>query len=139
MQLNLRTDYALRMLMALAAKDEVVSVDWIAEQYGISRNHLAKVAQSLAADGFIETLRGRSGGIRLARPPEEINVGDVVRKLENLQGFVACMGSNTDCAIDGICGLKPALSGALEAFLSHLDRFNLAQITGNRAKFLDFI
>ena len=139
MQLNLKTDYALRVLMILAAKDEVASIDWIADQYGISRNHLAKVAQALSASGFIETLRGRNGGIRLARPPEEINVGDVVRKLENVEGFVACMGGNANCSIDGLCGLKPALAGALEAFLSHLDRFNLAQITGNRTRFLEFI
>ncbi|MEE4209798.1 MAG: Rrf2 family transcriptional regulator, partial [Parvularcula sp.] len=71
MQLNLRTDYALRMLMALAAKDEVVSIDWIADQYGISRNHLAKVAQELAAAGFVETQRGRGGGLQLARPPAQ--------------------------------------------------------------------
>ncbi len=136
MQLNLRTDYALRMLMALAAKDEVVSIDWIADQYGISRNHLAKVAQELAAAGFVETQRGRGGGLRLARPPAQINVGEVVRQLENLTGFVACMGGKEICAIDGACGLKPALSGALEAFLAHLDRFDLAQITGSQSGFL---
>lgn len=137
MQLNLKTDYALRMLMALAATDELVSIDWIAAKYGISRNHLAKVAQDLAAEGFVETVRGRSGGVRLARPPSQINVGEVVRKLESLDGFVACLGGKPECVIDGICGLKPALGGALEAFLSHLDRFTLAQITGKRALFLE--
>ncbi len=125
--------------MALAAKDEVVSIDWIAEKYGISRNHLAKVAQSLAAEGFIETLRGRGGGIRLARASSQINVGDVVRRLENLDGFVVCMGGKSDCTIDGLCGLKPALSGAIEAFLSHLDRFSLAQITGRQSEFLELM
>lgn len=137
MQLNLRTDYALRMLMALAARDEVVSIDWIAEQYDISRNHLAKVAQDLATAGFIETQRGRGGGVRLARAPSDINVGEVVRRLENTSGFVACMGGKEDCAIDSVCGLKPALAGALEAFLHHLDQFDLAQITGQRDKLLD--
>lgn len=136
MQLNLRTDYALRMLMALAAKDEVLSIDWIADHYAISRNHLAKVAQDLAAAGFVETQRGRGGGLRLARLPSQINVGDVVRKLENTTGFVACMGGKEDCAIDGACGLKSALSGALNAFLAHLDQFDLAQITGSRSRFL---
>ncbi len=135
MQLNLRTDYALRMLMALSTQQELVSIDWISDQYGISRNHLAKIAQDLAAEGLIETLRGRKGGIRLAKPPSDINVGFVVRRLENLDGFVACMGGNTTCSIDGLCGLKPALRGALEAFLSHLDQFTLDQITSKGLSF----
>tara|TARA_R110000744_G_scaffold184820_1_gene304241 strand:- start:102 stop:536 length:435 start_codon:yes stop_codon:yes gene_type:complete len=136
MQLNLRTDYALRMLMALAAKDEVVSIDWMADHYDISRNHLAKVAQDLVAAGYVVSLRGRGGGLRLARPPAEINVGDVVRSMENLTGFVACMGGKEKCVIDGACGLKPALAGAIEAFLTHLDQFDLAQITASQARLL---
>ncbi|UYH54876.1 Rrf2 family transcriptional regulator [Qipengyuania sp. SS22] len=136
MQLNLRTDYALRMLMALAAKDEVVSIDWMADHYDISRNHLAKVAQDLVAAGYVVSLRGRGGGLRLARPPAEINVGDVVRSMENLTGFVACMGGKEKCVIDGACGLKPALAGAIEAFLTHLDQFDLAQITVSQARLL---
>ncbi|NCP00873.1 MAG: Rrf2 family transcriptional regulator [Rhodobacterales bacterium CG15_BIG_FIL_POST_REV_8_21_14_020_59_13] len=136
MQLNLRTDYALRMLMALAAKDEVVSIDWLADHYGISRNHLAKVAQELVAAGYVASLRGRGGGLRLARPPAEINVGEVVRRLENLTGFVACMGGKENCAIDGVCGLKPALAGAIDAFLTHLDQFDLAQITASKSRLL---
>lgn len=136
MQLNLRTDYALRMLMTLAAKDEVLSIDWMADRHAISRNHLAKVAQDLASAGFVETQRGRGGGVRLARPPSEINVGAVVRCLENITGFVACMGGKENCVIDGACGLKPALSGALEAFMAHLDQFDLSQITGQRNRFL---
>lgn len=135
MQLSLRTDFALRMLMALATRKELASIDWIADQYDISRNHLAKIAQDLAARGFVETVRGRNGGLRLARPPSEINVGDVVRKLENIDGFVACMGGKAECTIDGLCGLKPALSGALQAFLEHLDQFTLAQITDQRLAF----
>ncbi len=137
MQLNLRTDYALRTLMALAATRELVSIDWLAERYAISRNHLAKVAQDLAAAGLVETQRGRGGGLRLARPAEEINVGAVVRQLEHFEGFVACMGGKAECTIDGACGLKPALSGALEAFLTHLDGYTLADITGNRTSLLE--
>ena len=139
MQLNLKTDFALRMLMTLAAKDELVSIDWIASRHDISRNHLAKVAQDLAAHGFIETTRGRGGGIQLAMRPDQINTGDVVRKLETMDSFVACMGDGSHCAIDGFCGLKPALSGALEAFLSHLDQFSLADITGNRTRLLELL
>ena len=136
MQMNLRTDYALRMLMALAAKEEVVSIDWLAEHYDISRNHLAKVAQDLAAAGFIETQRGRGGGVRLARAPSDICIGHVVRSLENTTGFVACMGGRETCVVERVCGLKPALAGALEAFLAHLDQFSLAQITGAKPRFL---
>lgn len=70
--------------------------------------------------------------MRLAHPAERINVGAVVRKLEHFEGFVACMGGKADCAIDGACGLKPALGGALEAFLAHLDKYTLADITADR-------
>lgn len=136
MQLNLRTDYALRMLMALAAKDKVLSIDWIADHYKISRNHLAKVAQDLAGAGYVVTQRGRGGGLRLARPPAQINVGEVVRSLENITGFVSCMGGAEVCVIDGACGLKPALAGALEAFLEHLDQYDLAKITGSQTRLL---
>lgn len=136
MQLNLRTDYALRMLMALAAKNEVVSIDWLADHYDISRNHLAKVAQDLVAAGYVVSLRGRGGGLRLARPPAEINVGEVIRSMENLTGFVACMGGKENCVIDGACGLKNALAGAIEAFLTHLEQFDLSQITGSQSHLL---
>lgn len=128
MQLSLKTDYALRALMALASTDRLLSVDWIAERYGISRNHLAKVAQQLQSAGYVETVRGRGGGMTLARPPERINVGGLVREFERFEGFVACMGGETDCRIDGVCGLKPALAGGLEAFLSHLDNYTLGDI-----------
>lgn len=137
MQLSLKTDYALRLLMALAASDELLSVDAIATQYDISRNHLAKVAQHLAASGFVDTVRGRGGGMRLAMAPAEINIGAVVRDLERFEGFVACMGGAGGCAIQGLCGLTPALGGALEAFLRHLDGFTLADITVNRSAILE--
>lgn len=133
MQLSLQTDYALRILMTLAASDEQLSVDWIARHYGISRNHLAKVAQGLQAEGLVTTYRGRGGGMRLARKAEQINVGEVVRRFENLGGFASCMPGGNGCAINGACGLKPALSGALGAFLTHLDRYTLADIVSKPA------
>lgn len=136
MQLSLKTDYALRMLMALAAEEGLLSIDAIADRYGISRNHLAKVAQQLHAAGFVETVRGRNGGLMLAREPRHINVGAVVRQLEQTDGFVSCMGGGTQCAIDGLCGLKPALAGALEAFMASLDKYTLADITANRSALL---
>jgi Rrf2 family nitric oxide-sensitive transcriptional repressor len=130
MQLSLQTDYALRTLMALTASDDQLTVDWIATHYGISRNHLAKVAQKLQADGYVITIRGRNGGMRLAKPADQINVGDVVRRVENLTAFVGCMDGGVGCKIDGACGLKPALSGAIALFLEHLDGFSVADITG---------
>jgi Rrf2 family nitric oxide-sensitive transcriptional repressor len=136
MQLNLQTDYALRVLMALAAGDRQSSVDEIARQYGISRNHLAKVAQKLQSEGLVVTFRGRGGGMRLARPAEQIVVGDVVRRFENLDGFVACFPGGGGCAVNGLCALKPALGGALEAFLSHLDGYRLSDLVPDRAAFL---
>lgn len=136
MQLSLHSDYALRTLMALATAGRQLSVDEIARRYAISRNHLAKVSQRLQAEGYIETFRGRGGGMRLARPAEEIVVGDVVRKFENFGGFVGCFAAETGCAVNGLCGLKPALNGALEAFLAHLDGFQLSDLVPDRAAFV---
>lgn len=136
MQLNLQTDYALRVLMALAAGGRQASVEEIARQYGVSRNHLAKVAQKLQGEGFIATFRGRGGGMRLARPAEQIVVGDVVRRFENLDSFVACFAGG-GCAVDGSCGLKPALGGALAAFLDHLDGYRLSDLVPDRPAFLE--
>lgn len=130
MQLSLHTDYALRVLMLLGGTGTQWTIDDIAAWYGISRNHLAKVAQTLQAEGLVETQRGRGGGLRLARPPEEIVIGQVVRRLERFDGFVSCMGTGSDCTISGNCQLKPALAGALEAFLAHLDGFTLADHLG---------
>lgn len=132
MQLSLHTDYALRVLMALAATGEQMTIDEVAGRYRISRNHLAKVAQGLQGEGLIETTRGRTGGMRLAREPRDINVGAVVRKFERFEGFVACMGGPQSCVIDGACGLKSPLAGALAAFLTHLDQFTLADLVGDQ-------
>jgi len=136
MQLNRQTDYALRILMALAAAGERLSVEEIARQYDISRHHLAKVAQQLHALGFVNTVRGRNGGLELAREPRMINVGDVVRKFENLDGFVGCMQGGTGCVVGGVCGLQPALNGALGAFLCYLDGFQLDELVPDPRAFL---
>ena len=137
MQLSLHSDFALRILMALAASGRRLSVDDVARQYGISRNHLAKVAQELQAQGFITTTRGRSGGMELARAPEAIVIGDLVRRFERLDGFVNCFATDgSGCVVNGVCGLKPALSGALGAFLAHLDTYRLADLVPNPKAFL---
>ena len=135
MQLSLHTDYALRTLMTLASLDRQSSVEEIARRYGISRNHLAKVAQRLQAEGYIETFRGRGGGMRLARPASEIRVGEVVRRFESLDSFVGCFARGSGCAVAGLCGLKPVLSGALDAFLAHLDAVTLEDLVPDRAAY----
>ena len=139
MQLSLHSDYALRILMALAARRERLSVDDVARQYGISRNHLAKVAQDLQTHGFIITKRGRNGGMELAKPPPDIVVGDVIRKFERLDGFVSCSPEGAGCAVDGACGLKLALSKALEAFLAQMDRYRLSDLLPNKKAFLGLL
>lgn len=137
MQLSLHSDYALRVLMALAATERQLSVDEIARRYGISRNHLAKVAQRLQAEGFVTTFRGRGGGMRLAQPSDEIIVGDVVRRFENLESFVGCFAAGSGCTVNGLCALKPALIGAVQAFLAHLDQFRLSDLVPDRGAFVD--
>ena len=137
MQLSLHSDYALRVLMALAATDRQLSVDDIARRYGISRNHLAKVAQRLQAQGFVNTFRGRGGGMRLARLPGEIVVGDVIRRFENLDSFVGCFTAGPGCAVTSLCALKPVLNSALSAFLDHLDCYRLSDLVPDRSAFME--
>ncbi|WP_048645869.1 RrF2 family transcriptional regulator [Nitratireductor soli] len=134
MRLTFHTDYALRMLVYLAInQDRPSRVADVAESYGISRNHLLKVALRLGRLGYLTTLRGRSGGIALARAPENINLGRVVRQMEDDFGLVECMHLDGGaCAIGPSCRLKGVVGQALEAFLSVFDEYSLADIAGNR-------
>jgi Rrf2 family nitric oxide-sensitive transcriptional repressor len=127
------TDYALRVLMHLAARpDRLSSIGEIARSYGISQNHLMKVVHDLRKAGYVDAVRGRSGGIRLARPPTEINVGAVVRHTEEGFDLVDC-GS---CVIAPACGLTGVLGEALGAFMRVLDSYTLGDLTANRAEAL---
>lgn len=129
MRLSLQTDYALRTLMFLAINDGHHSIAEIARQYGISKNHLMKVAQRLAAEGFIDSMRGRNGGLQLARPAHMINLGKLVRIMEDTDSFVECFDGKTNaCVITPACGLRHALAGAVEAFNSHLDAYSVADL-----------
>lgn len=140
MRLSLHSDYALRILMALAATGRQMSVDEIAGQYGISRNHLAKVAQRLQSLGHIVAQRGRGGGLTLARDPAEVVVGTVVRQFENLDGLVECMDPVTStCPVSGGCGLQGVMGGALTAFVGHLDRYTLADILPRPGRFRELL
>jgi len=136
MRLSVHTDYALRTLMFLAATDGHHSITEIAGQYGISRNHLMKVAQRLVANGFVESVLGRGGGLKLARPADQLNVGDIVRTLEDTGNFVECFNVvANDCVVTPVCGLRRVLADGLEKYFSHLDKFTVADLVGERKRF----
>ncbi|SFV34306.1 RrF2 family transcriptional regulator [Hyphomicrobium facile] len=129
MQLTLFSDYALRVLMfAHAADARVVTVEEMARAYGISRAHLMKVVSALTRSGYLEPVRGRSGGVRLGKPPAEIILGDVVRATEPDFALVECFGTSNQCVITQRCKLQRVLRNALKAFLDELDRHTLASI-----------
>ena len=131
MRLTRYTDYAMRVLIHLAARpDELCSIGEISRSYGISQNHLMKVVNDLARAGYIASSRGRSGGILLGRPAEEINVGAVVRHTEEGFELVDC-GS---CVIAPACGLNGMLNQALAAFMAVLDRYTLADLSVRKAE-----
>lgn len=135
MRLTDYTDYCLRTLMYLAAhRDKLVTIQEIAEAYGISRSHLMKVAHQLGQSGVIETVRGRGGGLRLGREPEEINIGSVVRSTEPDFAMVACFGSSEACTINSFCELKKVLRSATEAYLHTLGNFTLADLQAGSSK-----
>lgn len=137
MRLTVQTDYALRALMFLAVNGGQHRIDDIAAHYAVSKNHMMKVAQRLVGEGFVASVRGRGGGLVLARPPESINLGTVVRRLEGISQFVECFDLELNsCRVTGNCGLKHALAGGVEAFMKHLDGFTLADLVRNRAAFL---
>lgn len=131
MRLTTYTDYALRVMMYLALKHEdgkVVTIDEMACAYGISRNHLMKIVNELSQSGFIETVRGRFGGARLARAPAQISIGTLVRAVEKDFSPAACHDheNRSSCAILPACNLRHGLKRAMDAFLRELDRMTLA-------------
>jgi Rrf2 family nitric oxide-sensitive transcriptional repressor len=130
MRLTTFSDYSLRVLIYLGtAHDRLATIDQIADAYGVSRNHLMKVVHHLAQHGFIETVRGKHGGMRLARAPAAIRVGDVLRTTEDGFALVECLtDGEMNCRITRACRLKGALAQALDAFLETLDRYTLADL-----------
>lgn len=131
MHLTLYTDYTLRVMMYLAVKhidSGTATIDDIADAYAISRSNITKIVNELAQHGFIETIRGRAGGTRLARPPGEISIGALVRLAEKDFGVVECHAaeSEVNCAIMPTCNLRIALKRAVGAFLRELDKMTLA-------------
>lgn len=133
MRLSLYSDYALRLLMRLALEEgRLVTILEVSEAYRISANHLMKIAHQLGREGYIETVRGRNGGLRLARAPEEINVGELVRRTEEGFDLVECFDRKTNrCVITDVCRLRGLLDEALEAFLGVLDGHTLADLVSD--------
>jgi Rrf2 family nitric oxide-sensitive transcriptional repressor len=130
MRLTRYTDYAIRVLLHLAAHDDrTVSIQEIANAYGISKDHLMKVVQDLSKTGFVAAQRGRGGGLRLGRPACEIRIGDVVRQTEDGFQLVDC-GS---CKVAPVCGLPRTLNEATAAFLAVLDAQTLDAIVADQA------
>ncbi len=130
MQLNKFTDYALRILLHLtAAEGNLLTTKDISDIHNARYNHLAKVTQWLAAENYIDTQRGRSGGMRLAISADKINIGELIRKLEDQSVLVECMQADGgSCKLAGSCGLSLALDRARTAFFSVLDEYSLADL-----------
>ncbi len=130
MRLTRHTDNALRSLIYIGLHDDGPSrITDIARRMGMSEDHAAKVIARLAELGFVETTRGRAGGVRLARPAEAINIGAVVRATEDNLNLVECFDPETNqCPIAPACALAPALDEALSAFFAVLDRYTLGDL-----------
>lgn len=133
MRMMLHTDYALRILIMLGVSEgRPVTVQQVADSYELSRNHLLKVALNLRNMGLITATRGRSGGIALARLPEDINIGAVVRATENDLAPVECMKTGGTCLLSPSCRLKGVVREALEAYFGVFDKYSLADLIQNK-------
>jgi Rrf2 family nitric oxide-sensitive transcriptional repressor len=137
MRLTDYTDYALRVVLYLAVRGEGLStIQDIADAYGISKNHLMKVVQQLGELGWVETVRGRNGGLRLAEQTNALTVGEIVRATENDFALVGCFpdrqGERRSCVISAHCRLRGALEAARNAFFAELDRHTIGEVAGPR-------
>jgi Rrf2 family transcriptional regulator, nitric oxide-sensitive transcriptional repressor len=134
--LTLHADYSLRVLLYLAARPgRPISTQEVSEAYGISKNHLVRVVQTLGRHGFIDVRPGRTGGILLAREPADISLGEVFRVAEPDFHLVECFNREENtCPISPACGLKGVLYEAREAFLGALDKYTLADVAKRSRK-----
>jgi Rrf2 family nitric oxide-sensitive transcriptional repressor len=130
MRLTMHTDYALRMLIQLGTNnDRLVTVAETAQVYSVSKNHMMKVAHQLCLNGYVEAVRGNGGGLRLAKRPQEINLGEVVRSTESDFALVGCFEPRCEeCRISSACLLRSVLHRALAAFLAVLDEYTLQDL-----------
>lgn len=131
MRLTTMTDYAMRLLMYLGQHpDRLCTIAEVAESYRISQPHLMKVTNRLSRAGWIETIRGKNGGMRLMRAPAEMPLGAIIRDIENDLALVECLGDKGSCSLIGNCALPRILSGALSKFMEYLDQHSLADLLG---------
>lgn len=129
MRLTQHSDYAMRLLMYVGRhSDRLCTISEVARAYGISEPHLMKVTHRLSQTGWLETVRGKNGGMRLAKPAKEIVLGAVLRDTESDLALVECLGNTNGCSISEGCGLTGIMQGALQAFLGHLDGYTLADL-----------
>ena len=135
MRLTRYTDFCFRVLIHAGLKNGSLSTTReISDRYGISSNHLMKVVYDLNVKGYLETVRGKNGGIRLGRPPEEINLGALVRDIEDEMALVECLVSPDSCRIASGCVMRCVIAEAVGAFLGVLDRYTLADLLAPRAE-----
>ena len=135
MRLTFSTDYALRLLMLVGLETEhLVTIQEVSDRFGISKNHLMKVAYQLGQAGYIETVRGRNGGLRLGKTASQIVVGEVVRKMEPDFAVVECQNPAGYCRITPSCVLRSAMREAVQAFLEKLDQYTLEDLLRPKSK-----
>ena len=140
MRLSAFSDYSLRVLMFLGSHRERLStILEIAEFYGISENHLMKVVNQLSTMGYVDTVRGKGGGMRLAMEPKKIKLGDVIRNTESDFALAECFGDNSVCRIQTACVLQTVLSSALAGMFNVLDKHTLEDIIIKPNVFIHFI
>lgn len=133
MHLTTYSDYSMRVLVYLSLeREKLVTIADIARAYNISENHLMKVVHHLALEGYIETVRGKGGGMRLARKPENINIGKLIRKTEGDNGLLACTYEVSNCCIQTSCDLVEILREAYSALYDVLDKYTLADLIKNQ-------
>ncbi len=129
MRLTAMSDYAVRLLIYLSRHPQrLCTIAEIAGAYGISEPHLMKITHKLAQAGWVHTVRGKGGGMRLALQPQEIRLGALIRDMENDLALVECMGPGNKCVLTGSCRLKGVVAEALEAFMASLDKHTLADL-----------
>ncbi|WDQ17233.1 RrF2 family transcriptional regulator [Rhodopirellula sp. P2] len=134
MKLTTQTDYALRTLMYLATRDTRANVAGVASLFNISVNHVAKVVNLLAREGYVRSIRGVGGGIELAVRPEDVTVGQIIQTIENDTHLLPCVGSDHSCAIHSFCKLSGVLANAERIQMDYLNSVTLADVVPTRGQ-----
>ena len=140
MRLTFSADYALRLLMLVGLETEhLVTIEEVADRFDISKNHLMKVAYQLGQAGYLQTVRGRNGGLRLGKAPSQIVVGEVVRKMEPDFAVVECQNPAGRCKLAPCCALRSAMGEAVQAFLVKLDEYTLEELLRPKSKLRELL